>query len=225
MAMAASSLELISFHVLFVIFIPVRVILVCIIHFLSPAGPAVRIDEEDRSVRRQERREARAQVKNIDYRTLSTRQLLTQSCRDGLVVVVYLLEWRWIYGEEEEDREAEEEEEDEEAGEEREDEENGEEEEDEEAGEGEGKEEVEEGPSQWMVLKGRMVDGLRVRHAQLEAPLEWWSRNWKGFLLLLGLAILWSFIFDPDDWAEGNRAIADVKVMVPIICKPPNMMP
>ena len=227
MAIATPSLEVISFHFFFVIFIPVRIILICIIYFLDPAGPAARIDEDNRGGECQERRESREQVEIIDYRNFSTRVLLRQSCRDGLIVVLYFLELGSVYGEEEDDEEAGE------VGEEEEDEEAGEEDGNEEAGEGEGNEEVEQDPSQWMVLKGRMVDELRVRHAQLEAPLEWWSRNWKGFLLLLGLAILWSFVFDPDlsepedDLAEGNQTIADGKIpeMVPITCKPPNMMP
>ena len=77
-----------------------------------------------------------------------------------------------------------------------------------------------------------MVEGLWVSQAQVEVQLEWWRRNWKEILLLLGLAVLWSFSFDPDpsepqhDFVEGDQTIAIVEMpgVVPVHCKPLNMI-
>lgn len=88
-------------------------------------------------------------------------------------------------------------------------------------------EEDEADQSVWMLLKGQMVERWRAGLAQLEVPLEWWSREWKGFLLLLGLVVLGSFIFDPDpsesqdELAEITQTIgvAEVPQKPSVVCK------
>lgn len=100
-------------------------------------------------------------------------------------------------------------------------------------GRGEGNEEDEEDPSAWVVLKGQMVEGLRAGLAQSEVPLDWWRREWKGSLLLLGIVILWSLIFDPDlsepenELAKAQQTIAVLEMpeTASVICKLPTMMP
>lgn len=73
----------------------------------------------------------------------------------------------------------------------------------------EGNEEGEADPSAWVVLKGRMVERWRAGLAELEVPLEWWSREWKGSVLLLGLVVLGSFVFDPD-LSESQDELAEM---------------
>lgn len=73
----------------------------------------------------------------------------------------------------------------------------------------EGNEEGEADRSAWVVLKGRMVESWRAGLAELEAPLEWWSREWKGSVLLLGLVVLGSFLFDPD-FSESQDELAEM---------------
>lgn len=96
----------------------------------------------------------------------------------------------------------------------------------------EGNEEDEADPNAWVVLKGRMVARWRAGLAQLEGSLEWWSREWKGFLLLLGLVVLGSFLFDPDlsesqdELAEITQTIAVAEVLQKssLFCKSLNVI-
>lgn len=91
----------------------------------------------------------------------------------------------------------------------------------------EGNKEGEADPSAWVVLKGRMVERWRAGLAELEVPLEWWSREWKGSVLLLGLVVLGSFVFDPDlsesqgELAEMTQTItvAEVPQKPSVFCK------
>ena len=225
--MASFTMVIISFCLEFMrndpfylVFVTASFTWIHILYSVNPAGPAARVDGGDGGGEGHEIAEGQ-QGANVNYGYLSTGALLRKCCRDGLdsmpgrarilptdtlyFVIVYLLGWGWVFGEEEGNEAV--------------------------AG-GEGNEEVGEDLSAWVVLKGRMVEGLRVGLAPLEVPLEWWSCNWKGFLLLLGLVTLWSFVFEPDlsepqdDLAEGNHTIAVVEVpeVVPVHCKPPHMI-